>query len=432
MRVTLPVTAERLALETDRRHVDLAAELAASRSAPTPASTICCDAGRIADRAGARHRRGPGCIASSITLITSCVPPDAVLSPWSTRTIGPVVERLGVRDLDRQRRAGVEEAVALLPGHTRGAGRAGPRPSRPCAGRRRSPPTATCAECRPAGSRRTRRRSAPAPLVLGRDGHVHEVLHRLARRRVHQRAGHHRAGCPRPSRARPRRSACASGVRPARRAVSAMSMCGIGPIAGDDGGVVDHARRHVRVEIERRRRSARRGAIARMRRSSSPSPSSRCSATMAPCRASKTASQPFLIASTMAVAHVLVGGLLDIARRVSAGRHRHDELRTGLLRHVEEAAELGIGVSELLDGRLAATSGRNEASGVGTGEKVFVSCIIIATTILRAIASALHEGVQIRRRQRAVEVAEGARVLHLARGVDEAGHGHAIERARRG
>src|SRR5438046_6896013 len=74
-------------------------------------------------------------------------------------------------------------------------------------------------------------------------------------------------------------------------------------------------------------------------------------------------------------------------------------------------------------------SGRKEASGVGTGEKVFVSCIIMATTILRrATRSALHEGVQIRRGQRAVEVAEGAPVLHLARGIGEPGHGHAIER----
>ena len=28
-------------------------------------------------------------ITSAITLITSCVPPDAVLSPWSTSTMGP-------------------------------------------------------------------------------------------------------------------------------------------------------------------------------------------------------------------------------------------------------------------------------------------------------------------------------------------------------
>ena len=31
----------------------------------------------------------PWRVTSSITLITSCVPPEAVLSPWSTRRMGP-------------------------------------------------------------------------------------------------------------------------------------------------------------------------------------------------------------------------------------------------------------------------------------------------------------------------------------------------------
>ena len=52
------------------------------------------------------------------------------------------------------------------------------------------------------------------------------------------------------------------------------------------------------------------------------------------------------------LAHVLVGGLLDIARRVGAGSERNDDLRFGFLGDVEEAAELGIRVAELLDGRL--------------------------------------------------------------------------------
>jgi hypothetical protein len=42
------------------------------------------------------------------------------------------------------------------------------------------------------------------------------------------------------------------------------------------------------------------GATARIRRSSSPSPSSRCSATIAPCSARNAASHPFLIAPTIA------------------------------------------------------------------------------------------------------------------------------------
>ncbi len=45
-----------------------------------------------------------------------------------------------------------------------------------------------------------------------------------------------------------------------------------------------------------------RGATARRRRSSSPSPSSTCSATIAPCSARKTASQPPRTAPTMASA----------------------------------------------------------------------------------------------------------------------------------
>jgi hypothetical protein len=51
------------------------------------------------------------------------------------------------------------------------------------------------------------------------------------------------------------------------------------------------------------------------------------------------------------VTHVLVRGLLDIAGRVRAARDGDDDLGAHLVRHVKEAAELGIGVAELLDGR---------------------------------------------------------------------------------
>src|SRR5215831_20867672 len=96
-------------------------------------------------------------------------------------------------------------------------------------------------------------------------------------------------------------------------------------------------------------------------------------------------------------------------------------------------------------------SGRNDASGVGTGEKVFVSCIIMATTNLRRAMSswpptksssphgssnpppppppapiarpatreqsrlALHEGVQVWRGHRPIDIAERPLVLRLAR-----------------
>src|SRR5207237_7533917 len=44
--------------------------------------------------------------------------------------------------------------------------------------------------------------------------------------------------------------------------------------------------------------------------------------------------------------------------------------------------------------------------------------------------SSLHECVQVRRRQRALEISERALVLRLARGVDQPGHRGAIERGR--
>src|SRR5260370_31408267 len=42
----------------------------------------------------------------------------------------------------------------------------------------------------------------------------------------------------------------------------------------------------------------------------------------------------------------------------------------------------------------------------------------------------LHEGIQIRRRDRMVEVGEGPLLLHLLRRVQKAGHGGAVERGR--
>ena len=57
-------------------------------SLPTPALIICStEAGSQIGPATASSR--PCFIASSITLITSCVPPEAVLSPWSAITTGP-------------------------------------------------------------------------------------------------------------------------------------------------------------------------------------------------------------------------------------------------------------------------------------------------------------------------------------------------------
>ena len=49
------------------------------------------------------------------------------------------------------------------------------------------------------------------------------------------------------------------------------------------------------------------------------------------------------------VAHVLVGRALDVAGRVRAGGDGDDDLGAHLLRHLEEPAELRVGVAELLD-----------------------------------------------------------------------------------
>src|ERR1700704_4926465 len=40
----------------------------------------------------------------------------------------------------------------------------------------------------------------------------------------------------------------------------------------------------------------------------------------------------------------------------------------------------------------------------------------------------LHEGIQIRRRDRMIEVGEGPLLLHLLRRIQKAGHGGAVER----
>jgi hypothetical protein len=50
------------------------------------------------------------------------------------------------------------------------------------------------------------------------------------------------------------------------------------------------------------------------------------------------------------VGHVLVGRLLDVTRGMGACRDGDDHVRVRLLGHVEKAAELGVGVPELLDG----------------------------------------------------------------------------------
>ena len=74
------------------------------------------------------------------------------------------------------------------------------------------------------------------------------------------------------------------------------------------------------------------GATARIRRRSSPSPSSTCSATIAPCSARNAASQPFRMAPTMASHMSSYARLLDVARGMRARRDGDDDLGAHLLR----------------------------------------------------------------------------------------------------
>ncbi len=83
---------------------------------------------------------------------------------------------------------------------------------------------------------------------------------------------------------------------------------------------------------------------------------------MAPCKASRTASQPFFDLVDDGRRHLLIGGLGDQARRVGRGRHRHGEFGAGLARHFDEAAERGVGAFRVLDGGRAA-----QGAGAGKG-----------------------------------------------------------------
>ena len=49
--------------------------------------------------------------------------------------------------------------------------------------------------------------------------------------------------------------------------------------------------------------------------------------------------------------HLLVGGLGDEARGIGAGGHRHGEFGAGLARYLDESTEGGVGAFELLDGK---------------------------------------------------------------------------------
>ena len=77
--------------------------------------------------------------------------------------------------------------------------------------------------------------------------------------------------------------------------------------------------------------------------------------------------------------NVFIGGVLDRAARRGTGGDRQHDLGPLALGEIEISTEPGAGAAIGADRRLAIKRPRpNRASGVGTGEKVLVSCFIIA------------------------------------------------------
>jgi hypothetical protein len=68
--------------------------------------------------------------------------------------------------------------------------------------------------------------------------------------------------------------------------------------------------------------------------------------------------------------HPLVGRLLDVPRGMRPARHRQHDLGARLLGHVEQAAELGIGVLELRDRGLALERPERRERGGHRGEGI--------------------------------------------------------------
>ena len=81
--------------------------------------------------------------------------------------------------------------------------------------------------------------------------------------------------------------------------------------------------------------------------------------------------------------HLLVGGLLDVAGRVRAAPRPAPTISAPAFCATPRNPPSCVLVSRNSSIAAAPASGRNDASGVGTGENVLVSCIIIATTIFR-------------------------------------------------
>ena len=277
---------------------------------------------------------------------------------------GPFPQRPRVGDLARQRLAPVEEGVAPLPGQTQELVEedlAGIALSVAHDHRR-------AGEMRDIGVRKAAEHGGVQDGARGlrADGHVHDILHGLARRGVHERARHH--GQPSPDHDGLDLAVHRPHERPGRPLGRLAHVdVWIGPVAGEDGGVVDHGRRHVGVEIE----PDGEGQVGRHRANAAEELALAVVDVLGDHGAVQRQEGRVAAVPDPAhdgLAHVLVGRPLHVARRMRAGREGYHDLCARLLGHVQEAAQLGIGVLELLDGR-GTGEGAERGQGRGDGRK---------------------------------------------------------------
>ena len=147
-------------------------------------------------------------------------------------------------------------------------------------------------------------------------------------------------------------------VRPdAARGVGHVDV-GIGAVAGDDAGALDHGVGHLGVEVERHRdRHVRRDPADAIQKLA-------FAVVVVLGHHRAVQREQHGVAALLDLVddgrrHLLVGGLGDQAGRMGGRRHRHGELRTGLARHLDEAAQRGVGAFGFLDGRRARSARRH-------------------------------------------------------------------------
>ena len=156
----------------------------------------------------------------------------------------------------------------------------------------------------------------------------------------------------------------------------------VGAVAGDDRGALDHRVGHLGVEIERDRDRHVGGDLADAVQQLA------FAVVVVLGDHGAVQGQQDGVAALLDLVddrrrHLLVGGLGDQARGMGGRGHRHGEFGARLAGDLDEAAERGVGAFGLLrwqPGRSASPARAKDLMGVGSGENVLVSCIIIATT----------------------------------------------------